>query len=150
MTTKRAGGGAGRGGPRTSSGRWCPCGPTPSERGDEVAREHEEQVSRSLIVQCHSHPYDPIRHADYYKSLAFLNTSNDADRDDDFPNLRYPKDKSRYAEASQMQQEIMRLLHSVVTSDRERLANKSEWKQLPIQAAGANLNSGTRTTPSGR
>jgi len=22
-------------------------------------------------VQCHSHPYDPIRHADYYKSLAF-------------------------------------------------------------------------------
>ena len=88
-------------------------------------------------VQCHSHPYDPIRHADYYKSLAFLNTSNDADRDDDFPNLRYPKDKSRYAEASQMQQEIMRLLHSVVTSDRE-LVNKSEWKQLPIEAAGAN------------
>ena len=76
-------------------------------------------------------------HADYYKSLAFLNTSNDADRDDDFPNLRYPKDKSRYAEASQMQQEIMRLLHSVVTSDRE-LVNKSEWKQLPIEAAGAN------------
>ena len=83
-------------------------------------------------VQCHSHPYDPIRHADYYKSLAFFNTSNDADRDDDFPNLHFPKDKSRYVEASQMQQEIMRLLHSVVSSDRE-LVNKSEWQPLPIK-----------------
>ena len=30
-------------------------------------------------VQCHSHPYDPIRHSEYYKFLAFFNTSRDAD-----------------------------------------------------------------------
>ena len=30
-------------------------------------------------VQCHSHPYDPIRHDEYYKFLAFFNTSRDAD-----------------------------------------------------------------------
>ncbi len=36
-------------------------------------------------VQCHSHPYDPIRHTDYYKSMAFFNTQNDADLDDDSP-----------------------------------------------------------------
>ena len=30
-------------------------------------------------VQCHSHPYDPIRHVEYYKSLAFFNTTQDAD-----------------------------------------------------------------------
>ncbi|MBZ5654881.1 MAG: PSD1 and planctomycete cytochrome C domain-containing protein [Acidobacteriia bacterium] len=88
-------------------------------------------------VQCHSHPYDPIRHADYYKSLAFFNTSNDADRDDDFPTLRFPKDRSRYAEASQAQQQIKSLLHTVVTSDRA-MVEKAEWKQLPIQAAAAN------------
>ncbi len=88
-------------------------------------------------VQCHSHPYDPIRHADYYKSLAFFNTSNDWDRDDDFPTLRVPKDKSRYPEASQMQQEIRGLLHSVVGSDRE-LAGKVEWKPAPVQSAAAN------------
>ena len=45
-------------------------------------------------VQCHSHPYDPIRHVDYYKSLAFFNTSNDADRDDDAPTMKVPKDRS--------------------------------------------------------
>lgn len=87
-------------------------------------------------VQCHSHPYDPIRHADYYKSMAFFNTSHDADRNDDFPILRVPKDKSRYTEAAQIQQEIASLLHSVVNSDREKVGT-FEWKAAPIQSAVA-------------
>ena len=28
-------------------------------------------------VQCHSHPYDPIRHDEYYKFMAFFNNSRD-------------------------------------------------------------------------
>ena len=36
-------------------------------------------------VQCHSHPYDPIRHTDYYKSMAFFNTQQDSDLEDDSP-----------------------------------------------------------------
>jgi hypothetical protein len=88
-------------------------------------------------VQCHSHPYDPIRHAEYYKSLAFFNTSNDGDLDDDFPFLRVPKDRSRYAEASQLQQEIATRIHSQVDSDRALVA-KSDWQPAPIVAAWAN------------
>jgi hypothetical protein len=88
-------------------------------------------------VQCHSHPYDPIRHAEYYKSLAFFNTQNDADLDDDSPNLMVPKDKARYPEASRIQQEIAKLLRTVVTSDRES-EDKAQWKPLPIQTAAAN------------
>jgi len=88
-------------------------------------------------VQCHSHPYDPIRHAEYYKSLAFFNTQNDADLDDDSPNLAVPKDKARYPEASRIQQEIAKLLRTVVTSDRE-VEDKAQWKPLPIQTAAAN------------
>ncbi len=87
-------------------------------------------------VQCHSHPYDPIRHSEYYKSLAFFNTSNDADRDDDFPNLRFPKSNSGYAEASSIQQETAGLLRTVVNSDRA-VVEQSVWKASPIQAAGA-------------
>ncbi|HEY5969664.1 MAG TPA: DUF1549 domain-containing protein, partial [Chitinophagaceae bacterium] len=30
-------------------------------------------------VQCHSHPYDPIRHDEYYKFVAFFNNSRDVD-----------------------------------------------------------------------
>ena len=87
-------------------------------------------------VQCHSHPYDPIRHADYYKSLAFFNTSHDADRDDDYPNLRVPKAKTHYAEAAQMQQEAFGLLHTVVEADRD-VVGKVEWKAASIQSAAA-------------
>jgi Protein of unknown function (DUF1553)/Protein of unknown function (DUF1549)/Planctomycete cytochrome C len=88
-------------------------------------------------VQCHSHPYDPIRHAEYYKSFAFFNTSNDADLDDDFPVLRVPKDKSRYPEASQIQQEIAQRIHSQEDADRAMVA-KSEWQAAPIETAAAN------------
>jgi hypothetical protein len=88
-------------------------------------------------VQCHSHPYDPIRHAEYYKSLAFFNTSNDADVDDDSPVLRVPKDKSRYAEAAQIQDEMAQRIHSQEDSDRVLVAN-SDWQPAPILAADAN------------
>ena len=88
-------------------------------------------------VQCHSHPYDPIRHTDYYKSLAFFNTSNDADRDDDFPSVRFPKDSSRLSEASRMQQEISSVLHALTISDRDAV-EKCEWNPAPIQSAAAN------------
>ena len=88
-------------------------------------------------VQCHSHPYDPIRHAEYYKSFAFFNTSNDADLDDDSPFLRVPKNKSRYPEASRIQDEIAQRIHSQVDSDRALVAS-SNWQPAPIQEAAAN------------
>ena len=46
-------------------------------------------------VQCHSHPYDPIRHEDYYRFMAFLNTTRDADLDEDAPNMRVPFDPAQ-------------------------------------------------------
>src|SRR5215472_14734570 len=87
-------------------------------------------------VQCHSHPYDPIRHAEYYKSLAFFNTSDDADRDDDFPNLKVPKDKTKYAEAARIQQEIAPLVRKLVADDR-KLVDSGNWTTAPILSAAA-------------
>jgi integrase len=87
-------------------------------------------------VQCHSHPYDPIRHADYYKSLAFFNTSRDADLPEDTPVLRVPKDKTKYPEASQLQQEIAKLTRAVVDSGWQ-LEEQAHWTPLPITAASA-------------
>jgi hypothetical protein len=39
-------------------------------------------------VQCHSHPYDPFRHEDYYKFMAFFNNTRDEDTQADYPILR--------------------------------------------------------------
>ena len=44
-------------------------------------------------VQCHSHPYDPFRHEDYYKFMAFFNNTRDADTQEDYPLLRLYENK---------------------------------------------------------
>ncbi|AWW30218.1 hypothetical protein DN752_08825 [Echinicola strongylocentroti] len=38
-------------------------------------------------VQCHSHPYDPIRHDEYYEFYAFFNNTRDADTWTDSPTM---------------------------------------------------------------
>ena len=43
-------------------------------------------------VQCHSHPYDPFKHDEYYKFLAFFNNTRDEDTQDDYPLLRHYND----------------------------------------------------------
>ncbi|UFH55882.1 DUF1553 domain-containing protein [Spirosoma sp. KNUC1025] len=40
-------------------------------------------------VQCHSHPYDPFTHDEYYKYLAFFNNTRDEDVTTDTPTLRF-------------------------------------------------------------
>ena len=44
-------------------------------------------------VQCHSHPYDPFRHEDYYKFMAFFNNTRDEDTHEDYPMLRQYESK---------------------------------------------------------
>jgi len=39
-------------------------------------------------VQCHSHPYDPFTHDEYYQFMAFFNNSRDEDSYADYPLLR--------------------------------------------------------------
>jgi hypothetical protein len=40
-------------------------------------------------VQCHSHPYDPFRHEEYYKFMAFFNNTRDEDTEAEYPLLRH-------------------------------------------------------------
>ena len=39
-------------------------------------------------VQCHTHPYDPIRHKEYYQLIAYFNNTADADKPDDRPTIK--------------------------------------------------------------
>ena len=40
-------------------------------------------------AQCHSHPYDPFRHEDFYRFMAFFNNAQDEDGWEDYPKLRH-------------------------------------------------------------
>jgi Protein of unknown function (DUF1553)/Protein of unknown function (DUF1549)/Planctomycete cytochrome C len=49
-------------------------------------------------VQCHSHPYDPFRHDEYYQFMAFFNNTRDEDTYDDYPLIRefHETDSSKF------------------------------------------------------
>lgn len=88
-------------------------------------------------VQCHSHPYDPIRHTEFYKFLAFFNTTRDADiafdksLDEDWPVLKVPTDRKQFAQADQLQREISALREGLVRESRAA-SDATQWKLQPI------------------
>jgi hypothetical protein len=51
-------------------------------------------------VQCHGHPYDPFRHDEYYRFMAFFNNTRDEDTYADYPLLReyHGLDSARYGQ----------------------------------------------------
>ena len=46
------------------------------------------QSTTFSCIQCHSHPYDPFKHDEYYKFMAFFNDTRDEDTYADYPLLR--------------------------------------------------------------
>ncbi|MBO9565571.1 MAG: DUF1553 domain-containing protein [Niastella sp.] len=46
-------------------------------------------------VQCHSHPYDPFTHDEFYKFMAFFNDTRDDDSFEDYPLLRHFTDSMK-------------------------------------------------------
>ena len=49
------------------------------------------QGTTFACIQCHSHPYDPISHDEYYKYMAYFNNTRDEDVPTDSPTLRFYK-----------------------------------------------------------
>ncbi|HEY8396531.1 MAG TPA: DUF1553 domain-containing protein [Flavihumibacter sp.] len=56
---------------------------------DRVNTSWEGIMSTTFsCVQCHSHPYDPFKHDEYYKFLAYFNNTRDEDVPNEYPLLR--------------------------------------------------------------
>ena len=67
-------------------------------------------------VQCHSHPYDPFRHDEYYKFLAYFNNTRDEDVPSDHPLLREFNDT--------LKQELSKVVEWVKLHSSEEQAEK--------------------------
>lgn len=57
---------------------------------DRVNTTFEVWQSTTIgCVQCHSHPYDPFKHEEYYELMAFFNNSRDEDTPSESPVLKF-------------------------------------------------------------
>jgi len=63
---------------------------------DRVGTTFEVWQSTTMAcVQCHSHPYDPFKHEEFFQAAAFFNNTRDEDTHDEEPKLRFyePEEK---------------------------------------------------------
>ena len=66
---------------------------------DRVNTTFEVWQSTTIgCVQCHSHPYDPFKHEDYYSLMAYFNNSRDEDIPSESPTLKFysPDQKEQF------------------------------------------------------
>lgn len=63
------------------------------------------QASTFSCVQCHSHPYDPIRHEEYYAVKGYFNNTADHDLTSDFPRIPL-QSRARTRELAELQSRV--------------------------------------------
>lgn len=88
-------------------------------------------------VQCHSHPYDPFPHRDFYRFAAFFNNTEDCDQNDDYPRLAFANDQGRRDEGVSLQRESRRLREKLNDDGRVVAAKVTDWNTLVPTAAKA-------------
>ncbi len=92
------------------------------------------QATTFGCVQCHSHPYDPIEHDEFYKFLAFFNSTEDCDQDNDFPRMKVAGDPGKSAEASALEID-MRILRQQLNASGHDLAERvKDWQRFTPDA----------------
>jgi hypothetical protein len=99
-------------------------------------------------IQCHSHPYDPFPHEDYFKFMAFFNNSEDVDLNSDFPRTKVANDPARQAEAVRLEQEIRLHRNEVNEAGRKLATGIANWETFTATAAKTNAPEGQLTPQS--
>lgn len=78
-------------------------------------------------VQCHSHPYDPIKHEEYFTFMEFFNQTLDADIEEDPPLMPVPLDEKDYELSNKLQNEIKES-EKALFAVRDKMDVTSSWK----------------------
>ncbi|MBX3437562.1 MAG: DUF1549 domain-containing protein, partial [Planctomycetaceae bacterium] len=84
----------------------------------------------SGCTQCHDHPYDPLRHAEYYRFMAFFNNTADSDLDNDAPLLQAPIQFADYARARELDRKIEAAEKELWETGRALVQTDSLWNPL--------------------
>ncbi|TWT30186.1 Planctomycete cytochrome C [Posidoniimonas corsicana] len=96
------------------------------------------QAQTFACVQCHAHPYDGIKHHEYYEFLAVFNNTADCDLDGEEPLLAVPTDPDACEEATALDREASRLRRARHERCAQIAAENSQWAPLEVTSADAN------------
>ncbi len=93
-------------------------------------------------VQCHSHPYEPFEHEDYYRFVALFNNTVDCDLESDAPTYQTPVNPQDYSRAAELDKKIERVERSTWQPEFDVLARESLWQ--PLRGLQAETNKATQ------
>lgn len=85
------------------------------------------QATTFACVQCHSHPYDPIEHEEFYQFTAFFNNTADCDQDNDSPQMKIAADPAQTETASVLEITIRDLRSQLNEAGRALAESASSW-----------------------
>jgi len=91
-------------------------------------------------TQCHSHPYEPIPHEDYFRFTAFFNNTKDADLDNEYPQLLIAHDPNQRDKAVALQLGRDQMKLQLNEHGRKLIAKDKTWK--PLQYASIKSSAG--------
>lgn len=119
---------------------------------DRVATTYNAWQGLTMeCVQCHSHPYDPIRHEEYFETLALFNNTRDADINANDTSIRIPSDPNQKDQVIQLFNDLQKAEEDYHALTME-MDGHSQWYQ-PVKTEfttrGSSLVAETRTTEAG-
>ncbi|MEI6713660.1 MAG: PSD1 and planctomycete cytochrome C domain-containing protein [Verrucomicrobiota bacterium] len=101
------------------------------------------QATTFGCTQCHSHPYDPFPHKDYYRFLSFFNNTEDNDLNDDFPRVAFPDQPSTRDTAVRLWKERATLRNKIndsgLTLEKRLSQSWTRWTPTEASASGGAL-----------
>lgn len=84
-------------------------------------------------AQCHTHKYDPITNTEYFRMFAFLNNTEDADRNDEAPVLKLFSEDQK-AQRAQIEADIATTEAKLRTPTPDLLAGAEKWaREFPVK-----------------
>jgi hypothetical protein len=95
------------------------------------------QATTFGCVQCHSHPYDPYPHTDYYQFKAFFDSTEDCDQNDDWPRFAWQGDAAAAERAARAYGEMGRLRERIGESGRAAVLAAEPWRGIGVTTAAA-------------
>ena len=77
-------------------------------------------------VQCHSHPYDPFLHQEFYQLYAFFNNTSDTDKPSDYPTKEF---------YTALQKKEIEAIHQQIQALDKQTESSAEWDSLKEKLA---------------